>query len=169
MSYRRRYRRIKREREVDDSMTEDLQLATLRKNLLATARELLGAAFENGASVGFGTTPPTAIDCSGLVRWICLRVFNDDGRLVDGKINTVQAAGMYRFLKEVTTPEAADLAFYAPVGISGPPTHVMVVTEVRGLIGACPEIKRVHEYKSLSYYPERWRFRGFRGFPLRNS
>ena len=147
-------------------MTEDTQLAAVRKELLGVARELLGTDFENGASIGFGTGPPLTIDCSGLVRWISLRVFNDDGRLVDGKINTIQAAGMYRFLKEVTTPKACDLAFYVPVGMLGPPTHVMVVTEHGGLIGACPEIRRVHEYNSLMYYPEHWKFRGFRAFPL---
>jgi hypothetical protein len=137
-----------------------------RPQLLAAARALKKTPFENGAAFPSGENAPSALDCSGLVRWICLKVFPDDGRLTNGRFPTIQARTMFTSLREVRNPKPADLAFYSLLGTQGDPSHVMVVTEHRGLIGACPVAGIVKEYKTLDYLPSHWIFRGYRGFPL---
>lgn len=134
--------------------------------LLDAARKLLGTDYNDGAPTTSGR--PSFIDCSGVVAWACREVFNADGRLVDGRANMIQARIMFDNLRETTAPLPADLAFY--VNAEGA-MHVMMVTERRGLIGACPHREVVAEYDPSEYTPETyapalWTFQGFKSFPL---
>lgn len=140
-------------------------METQRSRILATARQLTGTPYLNGAGVPAGTARPRVIDCSAFVRWVTEKIFGSDARLSPGE-NWPSAYTMFQKLKATTAPKAGDLALYSREDRTGLEVwHVMFVTEKGGALGASDEAGKVYEYSKVDY-SKRWTFREYREFPL---
>lgn len=134
-----------------------------RQRIVKEARRFLGIPYVEGAAPQ-ATGTPHGLDCSGLVRTVCLRLFNDDSRLAPGH-RWPSARLMFEKLLPVVRPRPGDLAFYSKPTQDGELWHVMFVSESGGVLGACSEKKCVFEYQ-FTQYSRGWSFQGFREVPL---
>lgn len=136
-----------------------------RAKILELARRLLGVPYENGAAAPASGSSPAAIDCSGLICWVSIKLYGSDARLSPGDYYPT-ARTMFAKLAPTKTPEPGDLALYSrPDRTLDEVWHVMFVVEGGGVLGACDEAGKVHTYPKVEY-AKTWRFKGYRSFPL---
>ena len=74
-------RRVALERERSNNRSVKRE-SDLRRSLVEEMRGLLGVPYDNGVPVQHGVVRPTAIDCSGAIRWVAFKVCGGDARLM---------------------------------------------------------------------------------------
>jgi len=139
----------------------------IRERLVSTMRAYAGVLYREPCPRPTAGCRPVYLDCSTAVALVCRDVLGHYDWLNVGNAGFAWAPSAYQYsvdLMDADQPEPGDLALYARPGPSFERWHVMMLTDVGGVIGACDVAGKVHEYDRLDYC-ERWSRRVIKTFP----